>query len=81
MPKKNFTMIIPYATALAAYKEDNGRYWKDQLLQDWYIDHERQRGLLRALRNDPRFKNFNDIFAQFKAYEKAKNEEENPDSL
>lgn len=63
------TTIELYAEALAAYKVAQGKGWQGQLMADWGNDHTRQRGVLRSCRNDPRFKGYADVFAQFAAWE------------
>jgi hypothetical protein len=68
-----FSAIKPYVEALRNYRQlvrDAKRTdWQEQLVRDWLSDSERQRNILRSLRNDPRFKDFDDIFRQFAAYE------------
>ena len=58
-----------YAIELAAYKAAQGKGWQGQLMADWANDHARQRGALRSCRNDPRFKDYAEVFAQFAAWE------------
>ena len=61
--------IDVYGPAIAAYKAAQGKAWQGQLMADWSNDDARQRGTLRSCRNDPRFRDYADVFEKFAEWE------------
>lgn len=55
--------------AMAAYKAEHGKEWKDRLLRAWQFDYKEQWGLLRQVRNSPQYANGKGMMGIFKSFE------------